>query len=463
MQLRVHNSLTGRKEDFEPIEAGKVGIYVCGLTVYDLTHMGHARMMVAFDMIVRYLRARGFQVTFVRNITDIDDKIIARAAESNESVDALVERMVVQMHEDLAALGVLLPDIEPRATENVDGIIAMIATLIDKGHAYAADNGDVYYRVASFDDYGKLSGKKIKDLRAGARVEVEKAKEDPVDFALWKAAKPGEPEWDSPWGKGRPGWHVECSVMSTASLGNHFDIHGGGIDLIFPHHENEIAQTEAATGERFANYWLHNGHLNVKGEKMSKSLGNFFVLKDVLENYRPEEVRYFLLSAQYRSPLNYTKEDLNNARAALCRLYTALRGHDFREWAMHDTEYSERFYAAMDDDFNTPEALAVLFDLVREVNRLKDSDPEQAMAHAAMLQRLGSILGFLEEEPETYLKSATSSAESISDAEVKALIAERAAAREAKDFARSDQIREELAAKGVMLEDGAGGTTWRRQ
>src|SRR5690606_26572860 len=344
------------------IMPGKVRMYVCGMTVYDYCHLGHARAMVVFDMVVRYLRAQGYEVTYVRNITDIDDKIIRRAAELGVSVQELTERFIRAMHEDAAALGVLPPDHEPRATESIDGMIAMIQKLIDEGYAYVADNGDVYYAVSRFPEYGKLSGKGIEDLRAGARIEPGEAKRDPLDFALWKAAKPGEPSWPSPWGEGRPGWHIECSVMSTACLGNHFDIHGGGVDLKFPHHENEIAQSEAATGEKFVNVWMHNGHVRVDDEKMSKSLGNFFTVREILAKYRAEQVRYFLLASHYRGPLNYTAEALENAGSALERLYLALRGLDSQQPADLQAEplYYERFTAAMDDDFNTPAALAVL-------------------------------------------------------------------------------------------------------
>ena len=475
--LKIHNDLTGQKEDFVPIEPGRVRMYVCGMTVYDYCHLGHARVMVVFDVVYRYLKARGYEVTYVRNITDIDDKIINRANEKGEPFTALTERFIRAMHEDAAALGVLPPTQEPRATEHLDEIVDMIGRLIANGHAYVADNGDVYYAVTSFAGYGKLSGKSIEDLQAGARVEPGEQKRDPLDFALWKAAKPGEPAWDSPWGPGRPGWHIECSAMSTRALGNHFDIHGGGADLTFPHHENEIAQSEGATGEPFVNCWMHNGFVRVNDEKMSKSLGNFFTVREILQLYRPEEVRYFILTSQYRSPLNYDEVHLQNARAALTRLYTALRG--LPDAAPDESsEFTVRFFAAMDDDFNTPEALAVLFDLVREVNRLRRESDAAAAPLGAELRRLGGILGILQDDPEDVLKgrhvlevaSATHQVHGegvelvvgLSDEAIDALIEQRLAARAAKNWAEADRIRDELKAKGVLLEDGAGGTTWRR-
>jgi cysteinyl-tRNA synthetase len=459
--LTVYNDLTRQKQAFEPMHPGQVRMYVCGMTVYDYCHLGHARVMVVFDVVYRYLRSLGYDVTYIRNITDIDDKIIRRANENGEPFHALTERFIAAMHEDAAALGVLPPSAEPKATDHIDEILAMIATLIENGHAYVADNGDVYYAVASFEGYGKLSGKSIEDLKAGARVEPGEQKRDPLDFALWKAAKPGEPAWGSPWGPGRPGWHIECSAMSTAALGNHFDIHGGGADLTFPHHENEIAQSEGATHEPFVNYWLHNGFVRINDEKMSKSLGNFFTVREILERYRPEEVRYFILTSQYRSPLNYDEEHLLNARGALTRIYTALRGVPSAE-PNSGTELTQRFLAAMDDDFNTPEALAVLFDLVREVNRLRRDSDAAAAPLAAELRRLGGVLGILHDDPEAFLKAAEPGAAGLSDREIEALIAQRLAARKAKNWAEADRIRDELKAKGVLLEDGAGGTTWRR-
>ena len=466
---QIYNSLTRRKEELRPIEPGRVRMYVCGMTVYDYCHLGHARVMVVFDVVYRYLRSLGYEVTYVRNITDIDDKIINRANERGEPIAALTERFIAAMHEDAAALAVLPPSEEPRATGHIGEILAMIERLIANGHAYVADNGDVYYAVASFEGYGRLSGKDPEELRAGARVEIGEAKRDPLDFALWKAAKPGEPAWDSPWGPGRPGWHIECSAMSTTCLGNHFDIHGGGADLQFPHHENEIAQSEGATGEPFVNLWMHNGFVRVNEEKMSKSLGNFFTVREILQSYRPEEIRYFILTSQYRSPLNYDDENLQNARAALTRFYTALRG--LAQAAPAGGEpWRERFRAAMDDDFNTPEALAVLFDLAREINRLRGEDPAAASGLAAELRGLGEVLGVLQDDPDSYLKggvsrTTTASLSAVvvwSDEKVEDLIHRRAEARKARQWAEADRIRDQLAAAGVVLEDGPGGTTWRR-
>jgi len=459
--LQIHNSLTRQKEPFTPIEPGRVGMYVCGMTVYDLCHLGHARVLVVFDVVYRYLKRAGYAVTYVRNITDIDDKILARAARNGEPFGELTERFIAAMHEDAAALGVLPPDAEPRATGHIAEIIAMIERLIANGHAYLAGNGDVYYAVASFPGYGKLSGKDPQDLRAGARVEVGEAKRDPLDFALWKAAKPGEPAWESPWGSGRPGWHIECSAMSTGCLGNHFDIHGGGADLQFPHHDNEIAQSEGATGEPFVNVWMHNGFVRVNEEKMSKSLGNFFTVREILSRYQPEEVRYFILTSHYRSPLNYDDEHLDNARAALTRLYTALRGLPAAP-ALGGRDYRERFDAAMDDDFNTPEALAVLFDLAREINRVRADDLPAAAALGAELRALGDALGLLQQDPEAYLKAGTADEGGLSDGAIDELIARRTAARKARDFAGADRIRDQLQDAGIVLEDGPGGTTWRR-
>ncbi|MEE9157741.1 MAG: cysteine--tRNA ligase [Gammaproteobacteria bacterium] len=460
--LTIYNSITRKKERFKPLEAGKVRMYVCGLTVYDYSHLGHARAMVIFDMVVHYLRARGYDVTYVRNITDIDDKIINRANENKEDISELTARFIKAMHEDTAALGVEMPDAEPRATQHIDQIINMINKLMENGYAYAADNGDVYYDVSRFPSYGKLSGKRLEELRAGARVAVEEAKDDPLDFVLWKAAKPNEPSWESPWGPGRPGWHIECSAMSTHCLGNHFDIHGGGQDLQFPHHENEIAQSEGATGKPFVNVWMHNGFVRVDDEKMSKSLGNFFTVREVLAKYHPEEVRYFILSSHYRSPLNYSKEHLDGAKAALTRFYTALRGlpnmHDEGEDA-----HADGFFAAMDDDFNTPEAIAVLFDLAHEINRVRERDPAKAGQLARMLRRLGEILGLLQDDPEAFLKRAEAGADqSILVEMIEQLIVQRDEARKHKAWAESDRIRALLAEKGIVLEDAASGTTWRR-
>jgi cysteinyl-tRNA synthetase len=460
--LTLYNDLTRRKEPFEPLHAGRVNMYVCGMTVYDLCHLGHARVMVVFDIVARYLRWLGYDVTYVRNITDIDDKIIARANERGEPFHALTERFIAAMHEDAAALGVQPPDQEPRATDHLPAIITMIERLIERGHAYVAANGDVYYDVASFPGYGRLSGKSIDDLQAGARVEPGEVKRDPLDFALWKAAKPGEPSWESPWGSGRPGWHIECSAMSTEALGDTFDIHGGGADLTFPHHENEIAQSEGATGHPFVRYWMHNGFVRINDEKMSKSLGNFFTVREILQRYRPEEVRYFILTSQYRSPLNYGDEQLDNARGALTRFYTALRGLDDTAPA-EDTEYESRFHAAMRDDFNTPEALAAMFDLVREINRLRATDMAAAAALGATLRRLGDILGLLQDDAEHFLRGVSDAAgEGLDDAAIDAMIARRLEAKRVKDWTTADAIRDELKQAGVVLEDTAGGTTWRR-
>jgi cysteinyl-tRNA synthetase len=483
--IRIHNSLTGEKEELQPIEPGVLRMYVCGLTVYDYVHIGHARMLLVFDMVSRYLRHRGYRLTYVRNITDIDDKIIRRAAENGEPVEALTQRFIDAMNEDSERLGLVRPDHEPRATHYLPQIIAMIEQLLAQDYAYPAATGDVMYGVARFADYGRLSGKRLSDLRAGARVEVDEAKRDPLDFVLWKHAKTGEPSWPSPWGPGRPGWHIECSAMSTALLGTHFDLHGGGLDLKFPHHENEIAQSRAASGDRFVNVWMHNGFVNVDEEKMSKSLGNFFTLREVLPRLRHAEVlRYFVLSSHYRGPINYSLEQLEQADAALGRLYTALR--ELPVVAPATNGYRERFLAAMDDDFNTPEALAVLQTLAREVNSAKATGAHQrAAALGAELHALGAVLGLFAMPAAHWFRlakpaasaagetavpgsgtaggAATGVPRSIDDVEVEARIAARAAARRAKNWAESDRIRDELAAAGVVLEDKPGGkTTWRR-
>ncbi len=465
--LHIHNTLTKTKQRFIPIEPGKVRLYVCGMTVYDYCHLGHGRVLVVFDMVVRYLRARDYQVTYVRNVTDIDDKIIKRANENGEQIDALTGRFIQAMHEDAEQLGVLPPDQEPRATRYMREIIDMITTLVERGYAYAASNGDVYYHVRKFADYGQLSGKALDDLRVGARVEADEMKQDPLDFVLWKAAKPGEPRWDSPWGAGRPGWHIECSAMSTACLGRHFDIHGGGLDLQFPHHENEIAQSEGATGHKFVNIWMHNGFVRVDNEKMSKSLGNFFTIREVLKKYDPEVVRYFILSSHYHSPLNYAEDSLDNAKAALTRLYTALKDlPPATDPVPVDaggvvTLYEQNFFAAMDDDFNTPVALAVLFDLARDINRLLPTDSTHAHALGGELRKLAGILGILQREPQVFLQGGpTTSGLSVDEIEV--LIGQRVEARKNKQWTESDRIRDELKAKGVALEDAGGVTTWRR-
>ena len=464
--LRIYNSLTRQKEVFRPIEPGKVRMYVCGMTVYDYCHVGHARVMVVFDAVLRWLRAKGYDVTYARNITDIDDKIIRRAQENGEEYGALTDRFIRAMHEDLAALDILPPTHEPRATGAMADMIAMIRTLLDKGYAYVGANGDVYYDVSRFERYGQLANKRLDDLRAGARVEVEGAKDDPLDFVLWKTAKPGEPGWDSPWGAGRPGWHIECSAMSTRCLGEHFDIHGGGMDLKFPHHENEIAQSEAASGHRYVNFWMHNGFVQVNEEKMSKSLGNFFTVRDVLRRYQPEVVRLFILSSHYRGPLNYADENLDHAKASLTRLYTALRGLPTVEAPVEESS-RVRFESAMDDDFNTPEALAVLFELAREINRLRDLDEAAAARSSASLRQLGAWLGLLQMEPESFLHGGTGIAApfpaGVSSAEVETLIARRNAARNAKNWADADRIRAQLQEAGIVLEDTPKGTIWRRE
>jgi len=459
--LEIYNSLTNKKETFKPIVEGEVKLYVCGMTVYDFCHLGHARVLVAFDVVYRFLKARGYDVTYVRNITDIDDKIIARANENGEEFLALTERFIDAMHEDERALGVLPPTKEPKATENIPEIIAMIETLIEKGHAYVGESGDVYYDVSSFPEYGKLSGRKVDDLRAGERIAVDESKKDPLDFVLWKPAKPDEPSWESPWGDGRPGWHIECSAMSTSILGNNFDIHGGGHDLQFPHHENEIAQSEACTGEHFANYWMHNGFIRINDEKMSKSLNNFFTIRDVLESYSPEAVRYFLLSSHYRSPLNYSTESLDGAMAGLDRLYNALRGLPEAE-ADRWTEYEDKFYAAMDDDFNTPEALASLFDLARVVNKLHNTKgPEAAASLGALLKKLAGLLGILQLNPDEWLQQ-DADGDGMDAASIEAKIQERIQAKADKDWAKADGIRDELKTAGITLEDKGSETIWRR-
>jgi len=463
--LKIYNSLSGRKDTFEPIEPGKVRMYVCGMTVYDYCHLGHARVLVVFDIVARYLRFCGYDLHYVRNVTDIDDKIIKRAEENEESFGALTQRFIDAMHEDAAALGVLPPDAEPRATGHMQQILDMIQTLLDKGFAYVGRNGDVYYDVSQFADYGRLSGKQLEDLRAGARVEVEEAKDDPLDFVLWKMAKPGEPSWKSPWGPGRPGWHIECSAMSTHCLGNHFDIHGGGQDLQFPHHENEIAQSEAATGEHFVNVWMHNGFVRVDDEKMSKSLGNFFTIREILQRYDPEVVRYFILASHYRSPLNYSDASLENARAALSRLYTAIRDVPKGDSeGIGDDPMRRRFFEAMDDDFNTPVALSVLFDLARELNRQKATAPKQAMATGAMLRELGAALGLLGSDPEAFIKTGGLATVAGDSLDIDALVQQRLDARKDKNWAEADRIRDRLRELGIELEDTPQGETiWRRQ
>jgi cysteinyl-tRNA synthetase len=464
IMLEIFNSLSGRKERFEPLEPGRVRMYVCGMTVYDRCHLGHARVMVVFDLVVRYLRSRGYQVHYVRNITDIDDKIINRARELGEDYRALTARFIEAMHEDAEALGIEQPNQEPRATALMEQIIAMIARLVEAGYAYQASNGDVYYAVSSYPRYGQLSGKRLEELRAGARVEVEDAKRDPLDFVLWKTAKSGEPYWNSPWGGGRPGWHIECSAMSTSCLGPHLDIHGGGEDLKFPHHENEIAQSEPITGRPFVKLWMHNGFVRVDEEKMSKSLGNFFTVRELLEQYPAEALRYFIVASHYRSPLNYSAQHLESAKAALARLYMALRGLAVVPAQPWERKFVARFRAAMDDDFNTPGALAVLFELAREINRVRGDNAPAVARLSATLRGLGKVLGLLQSDPDVYLQSSPPSqdATGLERHEIERLIAARNAARRDKDWSLADRIRADLKAQGILLEDGPAGSTWRR-
>lgn len=457
--LQIYNTLSRSKQELKPIHPGKISMYVCGITVYDYCHMGHARMCVAFDVVYRYLKASGYDVTYVQNITDIDDKIISRAQEQGIAVPELTAHYIKEMHTDFDALGILRPDHQPLATNSVPGMLLMIEQLIELGHAYAVPGGDVYYAVNSFKGYGKLSGKKLGDLRAGERVAVDNDKRDAMDFVLWKAAKPGEPSWESPWGAGRPGWHIECSAMSRELLGDHFDIHGGGQDLVFPHHENERAQSEACQHGKFANYWLHNGFINVDDEKMSKSLGNFFTIREVLKLYPAEALRLFLISSQYRSPINYTTAQLDEAKTNLTRLYTSLRGLEGGS-APADSDYEKRFRKAMDDDFNTRDALAALFELSTAINKTRGVNESGARDLAALLQKLADILGLLQDKAETFLTAGGSS--DISDQGINELISARKQARADKNFARADEIRHELDSHGIILEDSAEGTQWRR-
>lgn len=454
MALHIYNTETRQKELFTPIHPGQVGIYVCGVTVYDFCHIGHARVMVVFDTVVRHLRSLGYDVNYVRNITDIDDKIIKRALENGESIQALTTRMIEEMHADEAAMNVLRPDMEPKATEYMDEIQQMIQTLIDKGYAYPAANGDVYFKVKSFKEYGRLSGKNLEELEAGSRVEVNEIKQDPMDFVLWKASKENEPAWNSNWGDGRPGWHIECSAMSTKCLGNHFDIHGGGMDLSFPHHENEIAQSECATGEHYVNTWMHCGFVRIDDEKMSKSLNNFFTIREVLKMYHPEVIRYFLLASHYRSPVNYSQENLEAAKASVGRLYSALEAVEPGE-AVQDSQFEKDFVEVMNDDFNTPKAMAVLFELAKEVNKQKDA------GLCGLLVKLANQIGLLTQSPEMFFKSQPSDSE-FDETQIEALIEERKQARADKDFARSDEIRDLLLEQGIELLDTAEGTSWRR-
>ena len=457
--LKIYNSLAKCKQNFVPLTANKVKLYVCGMTVYDYCHLGHARVMVVFDMIVRWFRDSGYEVTYVRNITDIDDKIIIRAQENQETIETLTGRFIRAMNEDSSALGVLPPSFEPRATQYIESMISMIQILIEKDFAYAAANGDVFYAVDKFPDYGKLSGKVAANLNAGERVAVNPHKRNPLDFVLWKAVKANEPFWTAPWGKGRPGWHIECSAMCENYLGEHFDIHGGGQDLQFPHHENEIAQSEAAHDTPFVNYWMHNGFVRVDNEKMSKSLGNFFTVREILANYQPEVVRFFILRAHYRSPLNYSDSHLEDAKHALDRLYTALKGNIVTNEPKLDWNniHAQRFMGAMNDDFNTPEAIAVLFDLANETNK------KSLKQGADLLKGLGGILGLLQQDPQQYFQDDASLGDSAYTSEqIEDLIQERVTARKEGDYARADQIRKDLFNAGVVLEDNPQGTGWRR-
>ena len=455
MTLRFYNSLTNQKEDFRPIHEGEVSMYVCGMTVYDSCHLGHARAMMAFDILVRYLKNQDYKVKFVRNITDVDDKIIERAIQNNESIGDLTQRTIASMQEDFAQLGLVLPNTEPRATDYIPGMIAMIEGLIQKGHAYHSPGGDVFFAVRTFPEYGKLSNKNIDDLNPGARIAEDDSKKDPLDFVLWKSAKEGEPSWDSPWGQGRPGWHIECSVMSFENLGEHFDIHGGGPDLLFPHHENEIAQSECASGNKFANYWLHSGLLKINGEKMSKSLGNFAMLKDLFISYHPEVIRYYLVSSHYRSSLNFDQESLNQAKSALTRLYQALASME-GEGSELDQDMMNQFSLVMNDDLNTPEALSLLFQLVKSINN--SSDPIQKIKYGMTLKKLSGVLGLLQDDPKIFFQFGAA----LSDAEISEQIALRNAARDKKDFQTADKIRDSLIEQGITLDDSSEGTTWKK-
>ena len=461
--LKIYNTLTNQKQVFKPINPSSVGIYVCGMTVYDFCHMGHARVLVMFDVMTRHMRRTFPKVKYVRNITDIDDKIINRSIENQEDIYSLTNRFIKAMHEDEIALNILKPDFEPRATESIDQMYSMIESLIEKGFAYQGKNGDVYYSVKRFKNYGKLSGKNLDDLKAGARVDIESDKRDPLDFVLWKMAKPNEPKWSSPWGEGRPGWHLECSAMSTHHLGNHFDIHGGGMDLTFPHHENEIAQSEGANNCSFVNTWMHVGFVNINDEKMSKSLNNFFTIRDVLEKYDGETLRYFLISSHYRSPLSFSDENLASAKSALTRLYTATRGLSASSKAMDQVtmrfDYEKRFNEALDDDFNTPIALSILFEIAKHANTEREDDKDQAGALSELLKKLGNHIGIMRYDADDYLKMGIE----LSDAKIDEKIYQRESARALKDFAMSDQIRDELLALGIVLEDSINGTTWRRK
>ena len=461
--LKIYNTLTNQKEVFKPIDPSKVGIYVCGMTVYDFCHMGHARVLVMFDVITRHLRRNFKDVKYIRNITDIDDKIISRAIENNEDIFSLTKRFIDAMHEDEIALGVISPDIEPKATDSIEQMINMIELLIKNRLAYQGKNGDVFYSVRKFKNYGKLSGKNLDDLESGARVDIESNKEDPLDFVLWKMAKPNEPKWPSPWGDGRPGWHIECSAMSTHFIDDHFDIHGGGMDLTFPHHENEIAQSEGATGCKFVNTWMHVGFVNINDEKMSKSLNNFFTIRDILEKYDGETLRYFLISSHYRSPLNFSSTNIDSAKSALKRLYTATRGLSdnvsINYVSNNNLDYEGRFNSALNDDFNTPIAISILFEIAKQINVERLNDLKKANALSQLLKKLANFLGILEHDADEYLKQGSE----LSENEILDKISKREQARLSKDFAMSDQVRDELLEFGIILEDTADGTTWRRR
>ena len=461
--LKIYNTLTNQKEVFKPIDPSKVGIYVCGMTVYDFCHMGHARVLVMFDVITRHLRRNFKDVKYIRNITDIDDKIISRAIENNEDIFTLTKRFIDAMHEDEIALGVISPDIEPKATDSIEQMINMIESLIKNGLAYQGKNGDVFYSVRKFKNYGKLSGKNLDDLESGARVDIESNKEDPLDFVLWKMAKPNEPKWPSPWGDGRPGWHIECSAMSTHFIDDHFDIHGGGMDLTFPHHENEIAQSEGATGCKFVNTWMHVGFVNINDEKMSKSLNNFFTIRDILEKYDGETLRYFLISSHYRSPLNFSSTNIDSAKSALKRLYTATRGLSdnvsINYVSNNNLDYEDRFNSALNDDFNTPIAISILFEIAKQINVERLNDLKKANALSQLLKKLANFLGILEYDADEYLKQGSE----LSENEILDKISKREQARLSKDFAMSDQVRDELLEFGIILEDTEDGTTWRRR
>ena len=455
MTLRFYNSLTNQKEDFRPIHEGEVSMYVCGMTVYDSCHLGHARAMMAFDILVKYLKYQGYKVNFIRNITDFDDKIIERAMKNNELIGDLTQRTISSMHEDFLKLGLDLPTFEPKATDHIPGMIEMIESLIEKGHAYHSSGGDVFFAVRTFPEYGKLSNKNIDDLNPGSRVVEDESKKDPLDFVLWKSAKEGEPFWDSPWGKGRPGWHIECSVMSLKNLGEHFDIHGGGPDLLFPHHENEIAQSECSSGKQFANYWLHSGLLKINGEKMSKSLGNFAMLKDLFTSYHPEVLRYYLVSSHYRSSLNFDQESLNQAKSALTRLYQTLASIE-GEGSEYDQDMVTQFSVVMNDDLNTPEALSLLFQLAKLIN--SSEDPGQIIKYGTTLKKLSGVLGLLQDDPKMFFQFGAA----IADQEIERQIALRNTARDEKDFETADKIRDSLTEQGIILDDSSEGTTWKK-